>query len=94
VVAVSDYMRAVVDQIEPWVPTDFQSLGTDGYGRSDTRGALRRYFRVDAQTIVVATLQALARRGEVKPETVREAIKRYQLHDIQAAGAGNTGGES
>jgi pyruvate dehydrogenase E1 component len=94
VLAVSDFMRAVQDQIRPWVPGDFVSLGTDGFGRSDTRGALRRYFKVDAQSITVAVLHELARRGEVKPESVREAIDRYQLMSITAAGAGNTGGES
>ena len=94
VLAVSDFMRAVQDQIRPWVPGDFVSLGTDGFGRSDTRGALRRYFKVDAPSITVAVLHELARRGEVKPEAVREAIDRYQLMSITAAGAGNTGGES
>ncbi len=94
VIAVSDYMRAVQDQVAPWVPGDFASLGTDGYGRSDTRGALRRHFHVDAPSIVTATLAELARRGEVKPEVPREAIEKYQLLDVRAAGAGNTLGES
>jgi pyruvate dehydrogenase E1 component len=94
VVAVSDYMRAVQDQIGPWVQHDFLSLGTDGFGHSDTRGALRRHFHVDAASIVVATLRALAAQGSVKPEASQEAIERYQLHDIRAAGAGNTLGES
>ena len=65
-VAVSDFMRAVQDQIAPWVPGDFASLGTDGFGLSDTRGALRRHFKVDAASITVRTLSELARRGEVK----------------------------
>jgi pyruvate dehydrogenase E1 component len=55
VIAVSDYMRAVQDQIAPWVPNQFYSLGTDGFGLSDTRGALRRHFKVDAESIAVAT---------------------------------------
>jgi pyruvate dehydrogenase E1 component len=93
-VAVSDYMRAVQDQIRQYVPNEWTSLGTDGFGRSDTRGALRRHFRVDGPSIVVATLAELARRGEVKPEAPREAIERYQLLDVTAAGAGNTLGES
>jgi pyruvate dehydrogenase E1 component len=84
-VAVSDFMRAVQDQIAPWVPGDFASLGTDGFGLSDTRGALRRHFKVDAASIAVRTLSELARRGEVKPETVREAIDRYDLNNINAA---------
>jgi pyruvate dehydrogenase E1 component len=94
VIAVSDYMRAVQDQIRPWVQHDFRSLGTDGFGLSDTRGALRRHFKVDATSIVVATLQQLARQGGVKPEAAREAFQKYQLDDIRAAGAGNTLGES
>jgi pyruvate dehydrogenase E1 component len=79
VVAVSDWMRAVPDQIAPWVPNDWASLGTDGYGRSDTRPALRRYFSVDAPSIALAVLTELARRGEVKAETPQEAIERYGL---------------
>ena len=84
-VAVSDFMRAVQDQIAQWVPGPFSSLGTDGFGLSDTRGALRRHFRVDAASIVVKVLGELAKRGEVKPETMREAIDRYQLGDVNAA---------
>jgi pyruvate dehydrogenase E1 component len=84
-VAVSDFMRAVQDQIAPWVPGDFASLGTDGFGLSDTRSALRRHFKVDAASITVRTLAELARRGEVKRELVREAIDRYQLADVTAA---------
>jgi pyruvate dehydrogenase E1 component len=79
VVAVSDWMRAVPDQIAPWVPADWASLGTDGYGRSDTREALRRFFAVDAPSIVLATLTELARRGEAKAEAPREAIDKYGL---------------
>jgi pyruvate dehydrogenase E1 component len=79
VVAVSDWMRAVPDQIAQWVPNDWSSLGTDGYGRSDTRPALRRYFQVDAPSVVLATLTELARRGEVKAEAPAEAIAKYGL---------------
>jgi pyruvate dehydrogenase E1 component len=78
-------MRAVQDQIAPWVPGEFSSLGTDGFGLSDTRGALRRHFKVDAASIVVKTLGELVKRGEVKPEATREAIDRYRLHDVNAA---------
>jgi pyruvate dehydrogenase E1 component len=92
VIAVSDYMRAVQDQIREWVPTDFVSLGTDGWGMSDTRGALRRHFLVDAQSIVVQTLASLAKRGEIDAHVVQEAVNRYQLADPKAAGAGNTEG--
>ncbi|HVS69449.1 MAG TPA: pyruvate dehydrogenase (acetyl-transferring), homodimeric type [Mycobacteriales bacterium] len=79
VIAVSDWMRAVPDQIEKWVPGDWSSLGTDGFGRSDTRQALRRYFSVDAESIVLASLTELARLREVKPELPAKAIERYEL---------------
>ncbi|MEV7381534.1 pyruvate dehydrogenase (acetyl-transferring), homodimeric type [Streptomyces lydicus] len=79
VVAVSDWMRAVPDQIAPWVEQDWTSIGTDGFGLSDTREAARRHFGVDAQSVVVQSLAALARRGEVKSETVKEAKERYGL---------------
>jgi len=69
VLAVSDWMRAVPDQIAPFVLSPWASLGTDGFGRSDTRAALRRHFEIDAQAIVVRTLQQLADCGEVD-ETV------------------------
>jgi pyruvate dehydrogenase E1 component len=94
VVAVSDYMRAVPDQIARWVPADYTSLGTDGFGFADTRGAARRYFHVDAQSIVVGVLEQLARRGEVKPEAPREAFERYQLGSVTAAGTGTIGGDA
>ncbi|WP_399894364.1 pyruvate dehydrogenase (acetyl-transferring), homodimeric type [Streptomyces sp. BBFR51] len=77
VLAVSDWMRQVPDQISQWVEQDYSSLGTDGFGLSDTRDAVRRYFRVDAGSIVVAALDQLARAGEVDPATVAEARERY-----------------
>jgi pyruvate dehydrogenase E1 component len=79
VVAVSDWMRAVPDQIARWVPAPFTSLGTDGYGFSDTRAAARRFFHVDAESITLAVLSQLARRGEVKPEVLGQAIEKYKL---------------
>ncbi|MFF9480197.1 pyruvate dehydrogenase (acetyl-transferring), homodimeric type [Streptomyces sp. NPDC014733] len=79
VVAVSDWMRAVPDQIAPWVEQDWTSIGTDGFGLSDTRDAARRHFGVDPQSVTVQALAALARRGDVKPETVKEAKARYGL---------------
>jgi len=94
VIAVTDYMRAVPDQIAPWVPGDWRSLGTDGFGRSDTRAALRRHFRVDAQSIVVAALSELAQRGEVKTATVTQALDRYRLDDVTATTATEAGGET
>jgi pyruvate dehydrogenase E1 component len=79
VVAVSDSMKSVPDQVSRWVPQPFVPLGTDGFGRSDTREKLRRFFEVDAEHVVVATLAALSDLGEVKPEAVTEAIKRYEI---------------
>ncbi|GGU53653.1 pyruvate dehydrogenase E1 component [Streptomyces albospinus] len=79
VVAVSDWMRAVPDQIAQWVEQDWTSVGTDGFGLSDTREAARRHFGVDPQSVVVQALAALARRGDVKPEAVKEARERYGL---------------
>ena len=92
VVAVSDWMRAVQDQISEWVPEDFTSLGTDGWGMSDTRGALRRHFLVDAESITGQALTMLAKRGEFDRVKLAGAIERYQLHDPSAAEAGNTEG--
>jgi pyruvate dehydrogenase E1 component len=86
VVAVSDWMRAVPDLIRPWVPSEFSCLGTDGFGFSDTRPAARRHFAVDAESITVAVLAALARRGDAAPEQVREAATRYRIDDPQAPG--------
>ncbi|MDQ3877261.1 MAG: pyruvate dehydrogenase (acetyl-transferring), homodimeric type [Actinomycetota bacterium] len=79
VIAVSDWMKAVPDQIARWVPAPFIPLGTDGFGRSDSREALRRFFEIDAPSIVVATLAALAEYGDLKPEVVSDAIKRYDI---------------
>ena len=94
VVAVSDYMRAVQDQIEPWVPGDFTSLGADGFGFSDTRPAARRYFHIDGPSVAVRTLQLLADRGEIDASKAREAAERYRLLDVTAGTSGNAGGES
>jgi pyruvate dehydrogenase E1 component len=80
VVAVTDYMRAVPDQIARWVPRPFTSLGTDGYGRSDTRAALRGFFETDAAHVVVATLAALAHEGRIGPRMVEDAIERYDIN--------------
>ena len=75
VVAASDYMKALPDMIAPWTPGGLQALGTDGFGRSDSRAALRRHFEVDAESIAVAALYALLRQGKVKKERVEEAIR-------------------
>ena len=78
-VAVSDYMKMVPDQIAPWVPGGLMTLGTDGFGRSDTRAGLRRFFEVDAEMITVATLYALSEKGLVKKELVAKAIRDLNL---------------
>jgi pyruvate dehydrogenase E1 component len=84
VVAVTDYLKSVPDQISRFLPGTFVPLGTDGFGRSDTREALRRHFEVDAAHLVVAVLAALASAGEVKQSDVLEALERYGI-DAEAA---------
>ena len=74
-VAVSDYVRLVPQQIAPWIPGGLLTLGTDGFGRSDTRQALRRFFEVDAEHLVVATLYALFRRGAVSAHLITQAAR-------------------
>src|SRR5436305_9223253 len=73
VIASTDYIRAFPDQIRQWVPGPYRVLGTDGFGRSDTRRALRRFFEVDRHHVVVAALR------ELDPGRAAEAIKRYEL---------------
>ena len=81
VVAATDYMRAFAEQIRPSVPADrrYVVLGTDGFGRSDYRKALRRHFEVDRQHVVVAALAALAADGAVPASAVTDAIARYDI---------------
>ena len=85
VVAVSDWMRAVPDQIRQWVPGTYVTLGTDGFGFSDTRPAARRYFNTDAESVVVAVLEALARDGEIDPSVAVAAAREYRIDDVLAA---------
>ncbi|MDP1720018.1 MAG: pyruvate dehydrogenase (acetyl-transferring), homodimeric type [Candidatus Nanopelagicaceae bacterium] len=92
VIAVSDFMRGVQDQILPWIKQPFLSLGTDGFGLSDTRGALRRHFKVDPQSIAIAVLSQLVHSGDIHSSLVADAINKYQIFDISAADAGNTEG--
>jgi pyruvate dehydrogenase E1 component len=94
VVAVSDWMRAVPDLIAPYAPHGMQSLGTDGFGLSDTRPALRRYFHVDAESIVVRTLASLADWGQLDRDLVRQAVEKYKIRDVQAAPAEERSDES
>ncbi|MEV0484602.1 pyruvate dehydrogenase (acetyl-transferring), homodimeric type [Streptomyces sp. NPDC050508] len=93
-VAVSDWMRSVPDQIARWVPGTYQSLGADGFGFADTRGAARRFFHIDAQSIVVAVLTELAREGKVDRSVLKQAIDRYQLLDVASADPGAAGGDA
>jgi len=79
IIAVSDYMKTVPDQIARWAPGPFITLGTDGFGRSDARQALRRHFETDAAHIAVAALDGLRQAGEVKAEEVEDAIRRYGI---------------
>jgi len=74
-VAVSDNVRTVPDQIAPWVTGRLMTLGADGFGRSDTRERLRRFFEVDAECTVIATLYALAQKGQIEVSVVQKAIK-------------------
>jgi len=79
VVAVTDFMTAVPDQVARWVPARYTSLGTDGFGRSDTREALREFFEVDHRHVVVAVLASLAADGQIEPGVVPAAISRYGI---------------
>lgn len=84
VIAVSDYMRAVPLQIARWVPADYRVLGADGFGFADTRPAARRYFHIDAQSVVVQALQALADADEISVDKVTEAAAKYRIDDPTA----------
>ncbi len=79
VVAATDYMRAFADQIRPWVRAPYTVLGTDGFGRSDSREQLRHFFEVDRRWVVVAALKTLADAGTVPAKTVADALKKYDL---------------
>ncbi|NUR15636.1 MAG: pyruvate dehydrogenase (acetyl-transferring), homodimeric type, partial [Dermatophilaceae bacterium] len=94
VIGVSDYMRAVQDQIREWVPGTYASLGADGFGFSDTRPAARRFFHIDGPSVAVRALQLLAREGKVPADVPAKAAAKYQLDDVTAGTSGNAGGES
>jgi pyruvate dehydrogenase E1 component len=79
VVAATDYIKAFADQIRPFVPHRYLVLGTDGFGRSDTREKLREFFEVDRRWVAVAALKALAEEGEVPAATVGRALARYGI---------------
>ncbi|WP_446665693.1 pyruvate dehydrogenase (acetyl-transferring), homodimeric type [Flexivirga sp. B27] len=94
VVAVSDWMKAVQEQIRPWVPGDYVTLGADGFGFSDTRAAARRVFHIDGPSMAVRTLQQLGARGEIDPQVAVQAAKKYDLLNPQAGSSGNAGGDA
>jgi pyruvate dehydrogenase E1 component len=78
-VAATDYMRIVADQIRPWIPGEYAVLGTDGYGRSDSRRALRNFFEVDRNHVVLASLKALQDEGSIDASTVAAAIQNFEI---------------
>jgi pyruvate dehydrogenase E1 component len=77
--AVTDFMTLVPDQVSRWMPGEFTILGTDGFGRSDSRPALRRFFETDTGHVVAAALSAVTRTGRIEPEAVKDAFERYQI---------------
>ena len=81
VIAASDYMKTFADQIRPFIPKErvYRVLGTDGFGRSDSRAKLRHFFEVNRYFIAIAALKALAESGEGKVKTVAEAIRKYGI---------------
>lgn len=79
VIAATDYIKLYADQIREFIPKPYTVLGTDGFGRSDTRKELRRFFEVDRYHIVVAALKALAEEGKIPPKTVNRAIEKYKI---------------
>jgi pyruvate dehydrogenase E1 component len=92
-VATSDFDHLVQDQVRKWVPGDYEVLGADGFGFSDTRAAARRYFHIDSHSMVVRALQLLARRGEVDPGLAQQAFDKYDLSNVNAGTSGNALGE-
>ncbi len=93
-IATSDYDKLVTDQIRKWVPGDYEVLGADGFGFSDTRAAARRHFKIDGPSTAVRVLQSLAARGAVAPDAAAQAITKYSLHDVRAGTSGTAGGDS
>jgi pyruvate dehydrogenase E1 component len=86
VVAASDYVKTFADQIRPFVPKEraYRVLGTDGFGRSDSRAKLRHFFEVNRNFVVLAALRALADQGEGKPKAVLDAMKKYGIDPEKA----------
>ncbi len=94
VIGVSDFMHAVPDMIRNWIPSDYATLGADGFGFSDTRAAARRAFKIDGPSIAVRVLEQLVARGEMDASVPAQAIERYRLHDVTAGTSGSTGGDA
>jgi pyruvate dehydrogenase E1 component len=84
IVAATDYMKIVADQIAPWLSGRLYSLGTDGFGRSDNRAHLRRHFEVDAECITLAALHQLVRTGKLPKKLLPEAIEKLKLDPEKA----------
>jgi pyruvate dehydrogenase E1 component len=86
VVAASDYMKTFADQIRPFIPKDrvYRVLGTDGFGRSDSRAKLRHFFEVNRYFVAIAALKSLADQGEGKPKAVADAIRKYGIDPEKA----------
>jgi pyruvate dehydrogenase E1 component len=78
-------MRAVPELIRPWVPGTYITLGTDGFGFSDTRPAARRFYNTDAESVAVAVLEGLARDGNIDRSVAVAAANKYQIDDVMAA---------
>jgi pyruvate dehydrogenase E1 component len=79
VIAATDYIQLYADKIRKWVPARYEVLGTDGFGRSDTRAQLRKHFEVNSHYVTVAALKALADEGTLPAAKVAEAIKKYGI---------------
>jgi len=94
IVAVSDFMHSVQDQIREFVPGTYLTLGADGFGFSDTRPAARRHFAIDGPSITARVLQQLAKEGAVAPEALQQAVAKYRLLDVTAGTSGSAGGEA
>jgi pyruvate dehydrogenase E1 component len=95
VVAVSDYMRAVPETISRWVPQRFHALGADGFGFADTRPAARRFFKIDAESVVCQALAALAEEGRIGRDAVQKALDHYRIDDPTAvSGVKQEGGDA
>jgi pyruvate dehydrogenase E1 component len=79
IIAATDYIKALPESVSRWCPRPLVALGTDGFGRSEGRSELREFFEVDSRFIALAALNALAREGKIKPQTVAKAIKDFEI---------------